>query len=113
MQKEVTLCHLRAVQVFAWEDEDNHKNLSYDNARHPPRHMRVQVAVVLSSSQIARAKKKKNHELLITSINIVVTYRHTVTTRIDSLYFASVFGSPPPVTQHVRHKLCHNSVLAI
>jgi hypothetical protein len=78
---------------------------------------RVQVTVFLSYDKLLGQKeKRKKHELLIksTSINIVVTYRQTVTTRIDSLYFASVFGSPPPVTLHVRHRPCHyDSVLAI
>jgi hypothetical protein len=58
MQKEVTICHLRAVQVFAWEDDDNHKNLGYDNVCHPPRHLPSTGCSCSQLRQIARAKKK-------------------------------------------------------
>jgi hypothetical protein len=57
--KEVTMCHLRAVQVLAWEDEDNHKNLSYDNVRHPPRYLPSTRHSCSQSQQISRAKKEE------------------------------------------------------
>jgi len=58
MQKEMTMCHLRTVQVFTRDGEDNHKNLSYENVRLPLRHLSSTGHSCSQLRQIARAKKR-------------------------------------------------------